>query len=170
MYCITKLRYRQYILGKHVRMSSSLTLRQFVLGFCITTDSLYLKPQKDLNFGSELGIRTLVPFTRPSPFQDAPLSLSGNSLCWRKRWDSNSRDALTSGGFQDRCHRPLGHASVINILMHTYDAITKTGLIIHLSMSTDNTGYILVYDLVEMKVSMKFFTDVNSALEFIHSL
>ena len=86
MYCILFDTYCQSILGKHVRSSSSLTLRQYVLGFAFTMDPLYLEPQKDLNFGSELGIRTLVPITRPSPFQDAPLSLSGNSLLsWRKR-------------------------------------------------------------------------------------
>jgi hypothetical protein len=54
--------------------------------------------------------------------------------------------------------------------MHTYDAITKTGLMIHLSMSEDNTGYILVHDLVDLKLTMKFFTELESALSFIHSL
>jgi hypothetical protein len=54
--------------------------------------------------------------------------------------------------------------------MHTYDAITKTGLLIHLSMSENNTGYILVHDLVELKLIMKFFTELDSALSFIHSL
>ena len=54
--------------------------------------------------------------------------------------------------------------------MHTYDAITLNGLQIHLSMSNDNTGYILVHDLVDFKLTMRFFTDVNSALEFIQSL
>jgi hypothetical protein len=54
--------------------------------------------------------------------------------------------------------------------MHTYDAITKTGLMIHLSMSEDRTGYILVHDLVELTLTMKFFTELESALSFIHSL
>jgi len=54
--------------------------------------------------------------------------------------------------------------------MNTYDAITKTGLLIHLSMSESNTGYILVHDLVDLKLTIKFFTDVESALSFIHSL
>ncbi len=62
------------------RSSSSLDLRQFVLDFAFTTDPLYLEPQKDLNSGSELGIRTLVPLTQPSDFQSVPLGLSGNSL------------------------------------------------------------------------------------------
>lgn len=37
-----------------------------------------------------------------------------NSVCverWRSRWDSNPRDHFWPGGFQDRCHRPLGHCS-----------------------------------------------------------
>ena len=31
---------------------------------------------------------------------------------WRKRWDSNPRNARTLAGFQDRCLKPLGHSSV----------------------------------------------------------
>lgn len=31
---------------------------------------------------------------------------------WRKGWDLNPRTAFTVGGFQDRCHQPLGHPSV----------------------------------------------------------
>ncbi len=34
----------------------------------------------------------------------------GNNL-WRTGWDSNPRWALTHGGFQDRCLKPLGHLS-----------------------------------------------------------
>jgi hypothetical protein len=30
---------------------------------------------------------------------------------WRKGWDLNPRTAFTVGGFQDRCHQPLGHPS-----------------------------------------------------------
>jgi hypothetical protein len=33
-------------------------------------------------------------------------------LFWRKGWDLNPRTAFTVGGFQDRCHQPLGHPSV----------------------------------------------------------
>ena len=58
----------------------------------------------------------------------------------------------------------------INTCMHTYDAITKCGLHIHLSMSTKNTCYILVYDIFTQKMSFKFFTTVETALEFIRSI
>jgi hypothetical protein len=54
--------------------------------------------------------------------------------------------------------------------MHTYDAITKCGLHIHLSMSTNNTCYILVYDTFTQQMSFKFFTTVETALEFIRSI
>lgn len=54
--------------------------------------------------------------------------------------------------------------------MHTYDAITKSGLHIHLSMSNDNTCYILVHDMYTVSTVLKFFTDMESALSFIHSL
>ena len=58
----------------------------------------------------------------------------------------------------------------INTFMHTYDAITKCGLHIHLSMSTENTCYILVYDIFTQQMSFKFFTTVETALEFIRSI
>ena len=58
----------------------------------------------------------------------------------------------------------------INILMHTYDAITKTGLYIHLSMMEEQSFYILVQDLDNFTLTMKFFNDPNTAREFIKSL
>ena len=58
----------------------------------------------------------------------------------------------------------------INILMYTYDAVTKTGIQIHLSMSNDNTCYIYINDIYNNTLTMKFFTDMESAIEFIHSL
>ena len=54
--------------------------------------------------------------------------------------------------------------------MHTYDAITNSGLHIHLSMSTDNTCYIFSRDIYNHVLTMKFFTNVNDALDFIQSL
>jgi hypothetical protein len=57
----------------------------------------------------------------------------------------------------------------INIFMYIYDAITKTGIQIHLSMSKDNTCYIFVNDIYNNTLTMKFFTDMESAIEFIHS-
>ena len=58
----------------------------------------------------------------------------------------------------------------INILMHTYDAITKTGLYIHLSMMEEQSFYILVQDLDNFTLTMKFFNEPNTAREFIKSL
>ena len=57
----------------------------------------------------------------------------------------------------------------INIFMYTYDAITKTGIQIHLSMTNKNTCYIYVNDIYNNQLTMKFFTDMESAIEFIHS-
>ena len=54
--------------------------------------------------------------------------------------------------------------------MHTYDAITKTGLYIHLSMMEEQSFYILVQDLDNFTLTMKFFHDPNTAREFIKSL
>lgn len=54
--------------------------------------------------------------------------------------------------------------------MHTYDAITKTGLYIHLSMMEEQSFYILVQDLDNFTLTIKFFNDPNTAREFIKSL
>lgn len=54
--------------------------------------------------------------------------------------------------------------------MHIYDAITTTGLHIHLSMSDENTFYILVYDIDNYMLTMKFFNNVDTAMQFINSL
>jgi hypothetical protein len=54
--------------------------------------------------------------------------------------------------------------------MHIYDAITKTGLVIHLSMSDDHTFYILVFDVYTLALTMKFFNNLETALAFIHTL
>ncbi len=54
--------------------------------------------------------------------------------------------------------------------MHTYDNYTKHGIHIHLSVSKDNTCYILVRDVYDHEIIIKFFTDTESAKEFIKSL
>ena len=54
--------------------------------------------------------------------------------------------------------------------MHTYDAITKDGLLIHLSMATSTQCYILVHDIYTHAITMKFFTDQQTALNFIRAL
>jgi hypothetical protein len=54
--------------------------------------------------------------------------------------------------------------------MQTYDAITKDGLLIHLSMVTATQCYILVHDIYTHAIMMKFFTNQQQALTFIRSL
>jgi hypothetical protein len=54
--------------------------------------------------------------------------------------------------------------------MHIYDAITKTGLHIHLSMNDEQSFYILVYDIDNYMLTMQFFNNVELALAFIHTL
>lgn len=54
--------------------------------------------------------------------------------------------------------------------MHIYDAITKTGLHIHLSMMDEQSFYILVYDFENFNMTMKFFNSVEPAKAFIQSL
>ena len=58
----------------------------------------------------------------------------------------------------------------INIVMHTYSAITDNGLCIHLSMLSQKQCYIIVHDIYTHSFTMKFFTDQDSAVSFIHSL
>ena len=54
--------------------------------------------------------------------------------------------------------------------MYIYDAITKTGLVIHLSMSDDHTFYIMVFDIDKFVLTMKFFNNIETALDFIQAL
>jgi hypothetical protein len=54
--------------------------------------------------------------------------------------------------------------------MYIYDAITKTGLVIHLSMSEDHTFYILIFDIDNFTLTMKFFNNIETALAFIQAL
>jgi hypothetical protein len=58
----------------------------------------------------------------------------------------------------------------INTHMHIYDAITQTGLHIHLSMREDESFYILVHDTNNFTLTIKFFSQVEPALKFIQSL
>ena len=58
----------------------------------------------------------------------------------------------------------------INTFMHIYDAITSSGLHIHLSMMEEQSFYIMVHDLVNFNMTMKFFSSVEPARAFIQSL
>ncbi len=54
--------------------------------------------------------------------------------------------------------------------MHIYNAITNTGLHIHLSMMDEQSFYILVHDFENFTLTMKFFNSVEPAKAFIQSL
>jgi hypothetical protein len=54
--------------------------------------------------------------------------------------------------------------------MHIYDAVTSSGLHIHLSMMEEESFYIMVHDLVNFTMTMKFFSSVEPARAFIQSL
>ena len=55
-------------------------------------------------------------------------------------------------------------------MMYTNDWLTPNGIHIHLSMSNYNTCYIFVNDIYDNRLTMRYFTDMASALEFINTL
>jgi hypothetical protein len=54
--------------------------------------------------------------------------------------------------------------------MNTYSAITKDGLLIHLSMLHTEVCYIFVHDIYTHQFEMKYFTNQQQALSYIRSL
>lgn len=58
----------------------------------------------------------------------------------------------------------------INIFMYTYDALTKSGMLIHLTMYDSVTCYILVHDTYTHQFHMKFFTNMETAKNFIKNI
>ena len=58
----------------------------------------------------------------------------------------------------------------INIFMQIYDAITKDGLHIHLSMLHNQVCYIFVHDIYTHDFKMHYFTNQETAVRFIRSL
>jgi hypothetical protein len=55
--------------------------------------------------------------------------------------------------------------------MYTYDNITLDGIHIHLSMSESrDSNYIFVHNIYENRLTMKYFTRVDDAIAFIHSI
>lgn len=55
--------------------------------------------------------------------------------------------------------------------MYTYDNITLDGYHIHLSMSINNeSNYIFIHNIYENTLTMKYFTRVEEAMKFIHSI
>ena len=57
----------------------------------------------------------------------------------------------------------------IKYIMHTYDTFTKNGIHVHLSVSNYNTCYIFVNDIYDNRLTMRYFTDMNSAIAFINT-
>jgi hypothetical protein len=84
---------------------------------------------------------------------------------WHPLKDSNLRMSESKSDALDQ----LGEGG-INIIMYTYDAKTKDGLHIHLSMSNNNTCYIFVNDIFDNTLIMRYFTEMEPALDFIRSL
>ncbi len=59
----------------------------------------------------------------------------------------------------------------LNKFMYIYDNITIDGIHIHLSMSEDReSNYIFVHNIYENRLTMKYFTRVEDAMKFIHSI
>jgi glutamine synthetase len=55
--------------------------------------------------------------------------------------------------------------------MYVYDNFTVNGVHIHLSMSeSKESNYIFVHNIYENRLTMKYFTRVEDAIEFIHSI
>ena len=52
--------------------------------------------------------------------------------------------------------------------MHTYDRITASGIHIHVSLNIDyNTCYVFVNDIYDNRLTMRFFTNMLDAANFI---
>ena len=54
--------------------------------------------------------------------------------------------------------------------MRTYENFTPQGLYFHLSLSEAGVCCIIVRDIYDGEVTMRYFTDINLALRFINNL
>ena len=54
--------------------------------------------------------------------------------------------------------------------MYTHDWLTPTGIHIHLSVYDEHTCYIIVNDIYADSLTMRYFTDMQSAVNFIGKL
>lgn len=54
--------------------------------------------------------------------------------------------------------------------MYTHDTVTRDGIHIHLSMSTADTGYLMVNDIYDNRFRMFYFVNVDAARRFIAEL
>jgi len=54
--------------------------------------------------------------------------------------------------------------------MQAYDILTDEGLHFHISLSNQGICYIMVNDYFSNDFDMRYFTNLNDALDYIHSL
>lgn len=53
--------------------------------------------------------------------------------------------------------------------MTSYKVATAAGLDFYLSLNDNGVTYIIVNDLINYNLSMKFFTDIDDAVDFIRT-
>jgi hypothetical protein len=53
--------------------------------------------------------------------------------------------------------------------MQSYDIVTEVGLHFHVCLSTQGICYIMVNDYFSNDFDMRYFTNLDSALDYIHS-
>lgn len=54
--------------------------------------------------------------------------------------------------------------------MQSYDIVTEEGLHFHVSLSKQGICYIIVKDIFSNDFEMMYFTNLDRALDYIHSL
>jgi hypothetical protein len=60
---------------------------------------------------------------------------------------------------------------LLNIInMKRYKSFTPGGLYFHLSLSAEGVCCVVVYDLIDCDLQIKYFTNSNKALRFINNL
>ncbi len=63
----------------------------------------------------------------------------------------------------------LGEQGTINIVVKTYDRITPDGLHFHLCLY-EGVCCVMVTDIYDQELTIRYFTNVNKALRFINNL
>ena len=58
----------------------------------------------------------------------------------------------------------------LNTVMQSYDIVTEAGLHFHVSLSKQGICYIIVKDIFSNDFDMQYFNNLDSALDYIHSL
>lgn len=59
---------------------------------------------------------------------------------------------------------------LLNMFMKTYKNFTPSGLYFHLSLSNEGVCCVIVYDIIDCELKLRYFTNSNSALRFINNL